>query len=167
MVVSSELVTSCGGGGGRGGVMGERRPTAALQQVGMIMERMTTCTVQVIDGSSQRSWVNKAAAKINHIPCILSFFLHVRNNAMKVYCFPFPPCLLQHAEVFFCSVLRSCVMEGFNFCFLLKVQKQEHWVDPDSTFLKGSIHLKWEKGVESKWAEILPAWCNSMLVLPS
>lgn len=55
MVVSSELVTSCGGGGGRGGVMGERRPTAALQQVGMIMERMTTCTVQVIDGSSQRS----------------------------------------------------------------------------------------------------------------
>jgi len=41
--------------GGRGVVRGEGRPTAALQQVGMIMERMTTCTVQVIDGSSQRS----------------------------------------------------------------------------------------------------------------
>lgn len=55
-MVSSELVTSCGGvWGGKGGVMGERKPTAALQQVGMIMGRMTTCTVQVIDGSSQKS----------------------------------------------------------------------------------------------------------------
>lgn len=70
--------------------------------------------------------VNKAAAKINHIPCILSFFLHARNNAMEIYCLLFPPCLPQHAEVSSCSVLHICVMEGFDFCFLLKVQKYEY-----------------------------------------
>lgn len=131
MVVSSELM---GVGGVRGGVMEERRPTAAPQQVGMIMERMTTGTVQVIDGTSQRSWVNKAAARINHIPCILSFFLHVRNKAMKVYCLLFPSCLPQHDQVFFSSLLRNCVIKGFNSRFLFKVQKYEDWVDPNSTF---------------------------------
>lgn len=111
--------------------------------------------------------VNKAPAKINHIPCILSFFLHARNNAMNVYCLPFPPCLPQHAEVFSCSVLHSCAMERFNFCVFF-VKSTKIWILSRSWFyfsLKRD-RLKVRKGVESNWAEILPAWCNSMLVLP-